>query len=62
MLVEHPWGKKHEYHAEGDWIDDHLLGIELKILFVSGAYTSNTDYKESHHLRVKEVTILIDVH
>ena len=62
ILFEHPHGKKHKYHTEGDGIDDHLPRIELKILLVSCADTGDANHQERHHLAMKKMTILIYVH
>jgi hypothetical protein len=46
----------------GNGIDDHTLGVELQMLLIPGADTSNAYHQESHDLTAKHVTVLIDIH
>jgi hypothetical protein len=62
MAIKDPDGEKHEYHSKRYGIDDHTLGIELQMLLVSGADTSNAYHQESHDLAAKHVAILIYIH
>ena len=62
MTIKYPDGKEHEYHAKRNGIDDHTLGIELQMLFVSGADTSNAYHQESHDLTAKHVAVLVNIH
>ncbi len=62
VTVEEPYTEYHHDDTEGDWIYYHLLGIELQMLLVPRAYAAYTDDKESHHLAVDDMTVLIDIH
>ena len=58
MTIKDPDGEEHKYHTKRNRIDDHMLGIELQMLLVSGADTSNAYHQESHDLTAKHVAVL----
>ena len=62
MTIKDPDGEEHKYHTKRNRIDDHMLGIELQMLLVSGADTSNAYHQESHDLTAKHVAVLINIH
>ena len=62
MTIKDPDGEEHEYHTKCNGIDDHTLGIELQMLLVSGADTSNAYHQESHDLTAKHVAVLVHIH
>jgi hypothetical protein len=62
MTIKDPDGEEHEYYTKRNGIDDHTLGIELQMLLVPGADTSNAYHQESHDLTAKHVTVLVNIH
>jgi len=62
MTIKDPDGEEHEYHTKRNGIDDHTLGIELQMLLVSGADTSNAYHQENHDLTAKHVAVLVNIH
>lgn len=62
MAIKDPDGEEHEYHTKRNGIDDHTLGVELQMLLISGADTSNAYHQESHYLTAKHVAILVNIH
>ena len=62
MTIKDPDGEEHEYHTKCNGIDDHTLGIELQMLLVPGADTSNVYHLYSYDLTAKHVAVLINIH
>jgi hypothetical protein len=62
VTVEDPDGEEHQNGSKGNGINDHLLGIELQMLFVPGADTGDTYHQECHDLTAEHMTVLINIH
>ena len=62
MAIEEPYTENHHNDTEGDRIYYHLFGIKFQMFLVPRANAAYTDNKESHHLAVDDMTVLIDIH
>lgn len=60
--VEHPHREEHQHQAKGQRIDDHALGVELKMFLVPRADAGYADDEQRHDFTVKQMTVLVDVH
>ena len=62
VLLEHPYGQKHQDDAARDGIDNHRFGIELQMFLVARANAGDTDDEQGHNLAMQHMPILINVH